>query len=271
MSVLQGEALGEASPRNAPGARLNSRVVGLRGELAFGRQQLRAKFRSSPSRILGSRELLVAAVGMSGVIHHLRAGWACQYRSLLDGCRAIVDVYLPGDVIGLDTALGTRPLTEVLTLTSVTVEAIHTQDGLIDLMSSRPTALYIAWLLSQRNSGAARLLAAMSCLDAPGRLAAMILDFYTRLRRRKLITGFVYNLPLTQDQIGNYLGLTDVHVNRVLRSLRDKRIVRVEKHCVTILDLEGLTRLAQHETTTNSMRDIGARDTGERGTSEAAD
>jgi hypothetical protein len=80
MSVLQGEALGEASPRNAPGARLNSRVVGLRGELAFGRQQLRAKFRSSPSRILGSRELLVAAVGMSGVIHHLRAG---SYRRIL--------------------------------------------------------------------------------------------------------------------------------------------------------------------------------------------
>ena len=263
-------ALGQASLRNAPSAQLNSRVR-LRGELAFGRQELRAKFRSSPSSILGSRELLVEAVGMSDVLHHLRAGWACRYRSLLDGRRAIVDVYLPGDVIGLDTALGTRPLTEVLTLTSVTVEAIHTQDALIDLMSSRPTALYIAWLLSQRNSRAQRLLAAMSCLDAPGRLAAMILDFYTRLHRRKLIAGFVYNLPLTQDQIGNYLGLTVVHVNRVLRSLRDKRIVRVEKHCVTILDLEGLTRLAQHETTTNSMRDIGARDTAERGTSEAAD
>jgi CRP-like cAMP-binding protein len=53
----------------------------------------------------------------------------------------------------------------------------------------------------------------------------MMLDFYTRLRRRKLITGSMYNLPLTQVQIGHYLGLTMVHINRVLRSLRDKRIV----------------------------------------------
>jgi DNA-binding transcriptional regulator LsrR (DeoR family) len=55
-----------------------------------------------------------------------------------------------------------------------------------------------------------------------------------------------YNLPLTQIQIGVYLGLTVVHVNRVLRSLRDDQIVNVEKHCVTILDIEQLRRLARN-------------------------
>ena len=77
----------------------------------------------------------------------------------------------------------------------------------------------------------------------------MVLDFYTRLRRRRLITGPTYNLPLTQIQIGNYLGLTVVHVNRVLRSLRDEQIVHMEKHCATILDLERLENLAYHEAT----------------------
>jgi len=79
-------------------------------------------------------------------------------------------------VIGLDAALGHRPLNEVLALTSVTVETIHTPGALIELMARRPTALYIAWLLSQRQSRADRLLAAISRLDAPGRLATMILD-----------------------------------------------------------------------------------------------
>jgi hypothetical protein len=60
-----------------------------------------------------------------------------------------------------------------------------------------------------------------------------------------LVTGSTYNLPLTQVQIGHYLGLTVVHINRVLRSLRDERTVNFEKHCVTILDLERLTTLAQ--------------------------
>jgi DNA-binding transcriptional regulator LsrR (DeoR family) len=75
----------------------------------------------------------------------------------------------------------------------------------------------------------------------------MVLDFYARLQRRRLITGSTFSLPLTQVQIGGYLGLTVVHVNRVLRSLRDERIVNVERHCVTILDLDRLTSLAQNE------------------------
>ena len=73
-----------------------------------------------------------------------------------------------------------------------------------------------------------------------------MLDFYTRLRRRRLLTGLVYDLPLTQLQIGNYLGLTVVHVNRILRALRDDQIVNLEKHWVTILDLARLTGLAQN-------------------------
>ena len=43
--------------------------------------------------------------------------------------------------------------------------------------------------------------------------------------------------------MGNYLGLTVVHINRIVRSLRDEQIVNLEKNCVTILDLERLTIL----------------------------
>ena len=240
---------------------LNSRIP-LRDELALGRQELSAKFRSSPPHILRSTELLAVAIGSRDAIYHLRAGWACQFRHLPNGRRTIVDIYLPGDVIGLDAAIRTRRSEEVLTLTTVTVETIHAEDALIDLMATQSTALYIVWLLGQRQRRADRLLAALSCLDARGRLATMLLDFYTRLRRRKLITASVYNLPLTQIQIGSYLGLTAVHVNRTVRLLRDERIVQMEKHRVTILDLEGLRNLAQREAITNA---------GESALSEAAD
>jgi CRP/FNR family transcriptional regulator, anaerobic regulatory protein len=239
---------------------LNSRIR-LRGELALGRQELNAKFDSSPPRILRSGELLAVAVGSRDAIYHLRAGWACQFRDLPNGRRAIVDIYLPGDVIGLDAAIRTRRSEEVLTLTSVTVETIHAEDALIDLTATQSTALYIVWLLSQRQRRD-RLRAALSCLDARGRLATMLLDLYTRLRRRKLIIASEYNLPLTQIQIGSYLGLTTVHVNRTVRLLRDERIVQMEKHCVAILDLERLRNLAQDGAITNA---------GERALSEAAD
>ena len=129
----------------------------------------------------------------------------------------------------------------------------------MQLMADRPTALYVAWLLGQRQRRADRLLAAITGLSARGRLAMMMLDFYARLRRRRLITGSMYNLPLTQLQIGNYLGLTVVHINRTVRSLRDEQIVTLEKNFVTILDFERLTVLAESRGTASSSARGGKR------------
>lgn len=214
----------------------------LRDELALGRQELTARSGKSMPRTIQAGELLADATGSRDAIHHLIAGWACQRGDFSDDPRAIVDIYVPGDVIGLDAVLQTRPLENVLTLTSIALAPIG---ALTDLMTCRSTALYIAWLLGQRQRRADRLLAAISRLEARERLATMVLDFYTRLSRQRLVTGSAYSLPLTQPQIGAYLGLTVPHVNRVLRSLRDERIVAVERHSVTILNFERLARLAQ--------------------------
>jgi len=237
----------------------SSGPAALRDELALGRGELSGKFRSSPSRIFGAGKRLAAATGSSGAIYQLTAGWACQCRDFSDGHRAIVDIYLPGDVIGLDAVLRGRPLEKVLTLTSIATKTIDAKDALADLMMSRPTALYITWLLGQRQRRADRLLATISSLDARGRVTSILLDFYTRLGRQRLITGSTYNLPMTQTQIGAYLGLTVAHVNRVLRSLRDERIVNFEKHCVTILDLDRLARLAQNAQAVSSIAGLDER------------
>ena len=226
----------------------------LHEELVVGRRALLASFRSSPTRSLSAGESLAEA-GSSHAIYHLTMGWACQFREFADADLTIVDVYLPATVIGLDSILRSRSSEKILTLSSAAIEVIDTKDALIKLMSCRSTALYIAWLLGQRQRRSDRLLAAMSSLDARGRLATMLLDFYLRLRRQKLITGSTYNLPLTQIQIGAYLGLTVAHINRVLRSLRDDQIVNLEKHCVTILDIERLRRLAGNGPLASSTRE----------------
>jgi CRP-like cAMP-binding protein len=219
--------------------------ISLHQELALGQRKLLAAFESSVPRTLKAGETLETTPGPNGGIFHLRTGWACQFPALTNSRQTIVDVYLPGDMIGLDTSLGTRPLKDVLVLTSVTAEFIPARDGLMDLMTNRSTALFIAWLLGERQRRADRLFAAISGLDARGRIASMMLDFHERLRRRRLITGPTYGLPLTQTQIGQYLGLTVVHVNRVLRSLRAERILELEKHSVTIIDHNRLSRMVE--------------------------
>ena len=152
-------------------------LVWLHSELVLGQRRLRSSFSSSVARTLKAGGTMGTATGSNGGIHHLRAGWVCQFSALAYGCRAIVYVYLPGDVIGLDTLLRTRPLENVLTLTSVTVETIPVRDVLTELMADRPTALFVAWLLGERQRRTDRLLAGISGLDARGRVAMMVLDF----------------------------------------------------------------------------------------------
>src|SRR5690242_16514117 len=82
-------------------------------------------------------------------------------------------------------------------------------------------------------------------LDARARICVMLLDIYERLPRNGLNSGLTFNLPLTQEQMGDHLGLTLVHVNRTLRRLREQRIVLIERQTVIILDLARLRECAE--------------------------
>jgi len=219
--------------------------IELRDKLELGRRRLTARFRASPRCSLGAREPLAAAGRVCNVIYHLVEGWACRFHRFSDGRRAIVDVYLPGDIIGLDAISRTQSLEGVIALTSIMAERIEGEEPLADLMTCRSIALYIGWLLGKRQRQTERHVAAISCLDARERVATMAIDFYTRLSRRGLITGSGYCLPLSQVHIAAYVGLTVAHVNRVLRSLRDEQIASLERHYLTILDLDRLKTLAQ--------------------------
>lgn len=208
-----------------------------------GKSQFNSFFDKS-YRSLRPGELLLSADCTTASVYRLRSGWACQCCNLSDGTKALIDVYLPGDVIGLDAIFNTRPAEFVLALTSLSVDNISHRDKLYALVTHQDAALYMLWLQIQRQKRANRLLTAISHLDARGRLAVMILDFYKRLSTQRLISQPTYNLPLTQHQIASYLGLTVVHVNRVLKSLRQQEIISLEKHCVTVLNLAQLKKLA---------------------------
>jgi CRP/FNR family transcriptional regulator len=217
----------------------------VRDTLLRGRQEMEVRFGTVPLITLRAGEVFGAAGVLNNAIYRLRTGWACEYRELPNCRRAIIDVYLPGDFIGLGGLFRTRPLENVLALTWVEVATIDGDKVLTELLTSQINALYVSWLLVRRQQRTDHLLTAISSLDARGRVAAILLEFYKRLYARKLIAARTYTMPLTQQHIGQYLGLTVVHVNRVLRSLRNDRIVLLEKNSVTILDLERLRKLAR--------------------------
>jgi CRP/FNR family transcriptional regulator, anaerobic regulatory protein len=80
---------------------------------------------------------------------------------------------------------------------------------------------------------------------AEERVALLLIDFRGRLVLSGTIPedSLTYSMPLTQSQLADHLGITPVHVNRVLKTYREAGIVTVRDGCVSIADLDAL---AQH-------------------------
>jgi CRP-like cAMP-binding protein len=211
--------------------------------LAQGEREVRRMFRDAPSQIISAGEVLIARERPTEVIFELHRGWACRIREWPDGRRVIPEIYLPGDFIGVEAALRARRSDHVAATEPVMAKVLDA--GSVSGLLARPsTGTYLAWLLAEAQRRAEDRADRLARLDAAERLADMLLDLYRRLRRRELATSGSFNLPLTQQQIADYLGLTVVHVNRTLRLLREEKIVVVDRHIVMIRDMPRLLRLA---------------------------
>jgi CRP/FNR family transcriptional regulator len=215
-------------------------------DLAQGERELRQMFREAPSRIAPAGMVLIAPERPNQSLYALHRGWACRIREWPDGRRIVPEIYVPGDLIGFETALRTRPADEVVAIQPVTVQALDAEI-VSGLLARRSTATYLAWLISETQRRAERRADRLARFDAQERLAEMLVDLHERLRRRELVTAGSFNLPLTQQQIADHLGLTVVHVNRTLRLLREAKIAIVDKHVVMIRDMVRLRQLASRE------------------------
>jgi CRP-like cAMP-binding protein len=216
--------------------------------IEHGRQIIDAAFDKSVLHSMPAGARIFAPGGSRDLVYRLTHGWAYRAVHCPDGRRAIVEIYLPGDHIGFEAVMLDRPNDEAVAVTALAAQAIDIPT-LTQLMASPPAAVAVSALLVEEQRRLLRLAAALACGDAHERLALMLTDLYDRLYRRDLITSPTYALPLTQQQIGDYLGLNPIHVNRVLRSLREKEIVSIDHRMVMIRNLKRLRQLAAGGTT----------------------
>lgn len=80
--------------------------------------------------------------------------------------------------------------------------------------------------------------------DARERVAHLLCEISARLEATGLAREFTYELPMTQEQIGDALGLTAVHINRVLKALEKDNLIKRQKREVAIADWQRLRRAA---------------------------
>jgi CRP-like cAMP-binding protein len=142
------------------------------------------------------------------------SGWAARVRILLDGRRQFISFVLPGELVGM--CLQPQPLASstVVALTDLLVATPPSPaegDGLGRAYRTS-AALEEAFLLAQ--------ITRLGRLDAHERIIDLLLELEERLALAGLAADGVFDLPLTQEVLGDVLGLTSVHINRMLQQAR---------------------------------------------------
>ncbi len=178
----------------------------------------------------------------------LLQGWAMRYCLLEDGSRQIIDFCLPGAFIGFQPDSEAPKGYAAQAITDIKVCALP-QKGLMDMMRQTPNmAVRLACIGYRDQVAMARHLANVGRRKARGRVSNLLMELFVRVRMRSAAAvSESIQLPLTQELIGDALGLTSVHVNRTLRGLREDKIVSLKGGTLRILDPDRLAEEAGFE------------------------
>lgn len=174
----------------------------------------------------------------------LAKGWACCFKLLPDGRRQIVDFQIPGDFMGLRSLLFRTSDHSAEAVTDIEASEVMIGD-ILDAFSKAPRlGTAVLWAASRDEAMAVEHLVNIGRRSAEERLAHFILEMEARLTLVGLADKKGFACPLTQYHLADLLGLTAVHVNRILRLLREKGLAHIQNRRVSIMDRQGLIKLA---------------------------
>jgi CRP-like cAMP-binding protein len=171
-------------------------------------------------------------------------GLMCRYKDLRDGRRQISALHIAGDFVDLH-GFTLKRLDHSIQTMSRCRAVLFPHDRLKAITEAHPHLTRLLWLMTTLDAAIHREWElSLGCRDAPGRLAHLFCELMTRLEVVGLGDETGFELNLTQRELGECLGLTNVLVNRTLRVLREERLTTFHKGRVTMLDRAQLERLA---------------------------
>ena len=193
-----------------------------------------------------NKDMLVAGRHY-GAVYVNHNGWLLRYKILHGGSRQIIDFILPGQIFGLQACLFKNALYSVAAITESSLSEIPFE--MIDNVFERSPRLARAlfWSAISETAIVGEHLVGAARRSAYERISHLLLELFVRLKGSGVADDMSFELPLTQELIGDAVGLTTVHVNRTMRSLREDKLIAVDGKRVTILDFEGLSLISDFE------------------------
>lgn len=188
-------------------------------------------------RIRRRRELIAEGEEFTAT-HLIVSGWAARVRMLEDGRRQIINFLLPGDLIGHHGQ--ERPVAPSAVVAITEFDSCPAPSAAVSptlaRAYARSKALEEAYLLAQ--------VTRLGRLSAHERIADLLLELIERLELVGLAANGRFSLPITQEALADTLGLTPVHVNRMLQDLRREGLVDWKTREMHLPDVDTLRRRA---------------------------
>ncbi|MCH8477700.1 MAG: Crp/Fnr family transcriptional regulator [Wenzhouxiangella sp.] len=173
----------------------------------------------------------------------LHGGWACSVRVLADGQRQVLDIFLPGQVMGLREMGFDQTHAEIVALTDVEACPVP-RARLKELFREAPRLGELFFIVMAREHAMlTERMISIGRRPALKLIAHFLLEFKVRLG----CSADEFELPLNQPVIGDALGLSAVHVSRTLSTLRKQGLVAADNGTIRLLDVDKLVELAEFE------------------------
>lgn len=176
------------------------------------------------------------------------SGFAFRQKLTVQGTRQIVSIHMTGDFLDLQHLFLRKADHNVQALTRLETIEID-RESLRALALERPAIAEAMWVDALVDSSIFReWVMNVGRRDARSRIAHLLCEFATRMDVMGLGTGDSYELPMTQEQIGDATGLTSVHVNRTLKSLAADGLVHRNRRYLSFSDWDSIRAVGDFST-----------------------
>jgi len=172
------------------------------------------------------------------------SGLAFRQKLAATGARQIVSLHMTGDFLDLQHLFLNRADHSVQALSRLVTAEIE-RTALRDLVQRRPSIGNAMWVDGLVDASISReWILNVGRRDARARVAHLLCEVSLRMEAAKMTNGSGYHLPLTQEQLGDAVGLTSVHVNRTLKALAEQGLIIRDRRHIRFDDIDRLRAAA---------------------------
>ncbi|SDA33106.1 cAMP-binding domain of CRP or a regulatory subunit of cAMP-dependent protein kinases [Methylobacterium sp. UNC378MF] len=176
-------------------------------------------------------------------------GWACRYKLLSQGKRQILSFHIAGDIPDLQSLHIHTMDHSLATVTKATLAFIP-HENLRELTAQHPGIAALLWRNTLIDAGIFReWMIGIGRRSAFERIGHLFCEMYLKLQAVGLAGDYRCPMPITQTDFADALGLTSVHVNRVLKDMRGQTLITLRSHTLVIEAWDELMRVSEFDPT----------------------